>query len=49
MSGTLCSTCRHFEPGSVLCMKLDEHVTEDDIPCGGELWEPKSYEEEAEG
>lgn len=44
VSGTLCSTCRHFDPQSILCQKLDEHVTEDDIPCEGELWEPKGYD-----
>jgi hypothetical protein len=42
MSGTLCSTCRHFEPTGVLCAKLDEHVTEEHIPCEGQLWEPAS-------
>ncbi|MDX9759855.1 MAG: hypothetical protein RBU27_11910 [Bacteroidota bacterium] len=41
MEGTLCSTCKYFEPTGVLCSRLDEHVSEDDIPCGGELWEPK--------
>lgn len=42
MDGTLCSTCRYFEPTGVLCSKLDEHVSEHDIPCEGELWEPTS-------
>jgi len=41
MDGTLCSTCRYFESTGVLCSKLDEHVTEESIPCEGELWEPK--------
>lgn len=41
MEGTLCSTCRYFEPTGVMCSKLDEHVSEDHIPCNGELWEPK--------
>jgi len=41
MEGTLCSTCRYFEPTGVMCSKLDEHVSEDHIPCEGELWEPK--------
>lgn len=41
MEGTLCSTCRYFEPTGVMCSKLDEHVSEDHIPCDGELWEPK--------
>ena len=41
MEGTLCSSCRYFEPSGVLCSKLDEHVSEENIPCEGELWEPK--------
>ena len=41
MDGTLCSTCKYFEPTGVLCSKLDEHVSEHHIPCEGELWEPK--------
>ncbi len=41
MEGTLCSTCKYFEPTGVLCSKLDEHVSEDVIPCEGEMWEPK--------
>ncbi|MBR9976909.1 MAG: hypothetical protein KFH87_02370 [Bacteroidetes bacterium] len=41
MDGTLCSTCKYFEPTGVLCSKLDEHVSEDHIPCEGELWEPE--------
>jgi hypothetical protein len=48
VSGTLCSTCRHFEKGSVLCLKLDEHVSEDDIPCEGELWEPKGFDDDGD-
>ena len=42
MDGTLCSSCKHFEPTGVMCSKLDEHVTEDYLPCEGELWEPRS-------
>jgi membrane protein YdbS with pleckstrin-like domain len=41
MEGTLCSSCKYFEPTGVMCSKLDEHVSEDVIPCEGELWEPK--------
>ncbi len=37
---SLCASCRHFDPGGVLCSKLDEHVTETVIPCNAELWEP---------
>lgn len=42
---TLCSTCRHFDPTAVLCIKLDKHPTEKYIPCEGLEWEPlnKSY------
>ena len=39
--GTLCSSCRYFEETGVLCSKLDEHVSEEYVPCGGELWEPR--------
>jgi hypothetical protein len=42
MEGTLCSTCKYFEPTGVLCSRLDEHVSEDHIPCEGELWEPRA-------
>ena len=41
LSGTLCASCKYFEETGVLCSKLDEHVTEQYIPCGGQLWEPK--------
>jgi hypothetical protein len=42
MQGTLCSSCKHFEPTGVLCSVLDEHVTENYIPCEGLQWEPRS-------
>ena len=45
MTGTLCSSCKFFESTGVMCSKLDEHVTEEYIPCEGESWEPKSFEE----
>ena len=45
INGTLCSSCRHFEPTGVLCSILDEHVTENDVPCEGLRWEPKSIED----
>jgi hypothetical protein len=38
----LCATCRHLVPSEALCGKLDEHVTKDYTPCGGEGWEPLS-------
>ena len=39
---TLCGKCRHFDPSSKLCTILDEHPTENYIPCEGESWEPRS-------
>lgn len=41
MEGTLCSSCKHFEKGSVMCLKHDTHPTEEYLPCNGEGWEPK--------
>ncbi len=38
---TLCGKCRHFDPTSKLCTVLDEHPTENYIPCDGESWEPR--------
>ncbi len=37
---TICASCRHFDESAVLCMKHDEHVRKDYIPCGGIHWEP---------
>jgi hypothetical protein len=37
---TLCASCKYFEPTGVMCSKLDEHVSELYLPCGGESWEP---------
>lgn len=39
--GTLCGSCRHFNPTNQLCMVLDEHVTTEKPPCEGEAWEPR--------
>jgi hypothetical protein len=46
MEGTLCSSCKYFEETGVLCSKLDEHVTEDRIPCEGQLWEPRQFDDD---
>jgi hypothetical protein len=46
VTGTLCSSCKYFEPTGIMCSKLDEHVTEEYIPCDGELWEPRAFEDE---
>ena len=40
-SGTLCGSCRHFNPTNQLCMVLDVHVTTEVPPCDGEAWEPR--------
>jgi hypothetical protein len=45
VTGTLCASCRHFEPTGVLCSILDEHVTENYVPCEGLSWEPKPVDE----
>ncbi len=42
---TLCSSCRYFNADGLHCMQLDEHVSENYLPCEGEGWEPKSFEE----
>ena len=42
---TLCSSCRHFNPEGLHCTVLDEHVSEQYLPCEGEGWEPRSFEE----
>ena len=39
--GTLCGSCRHFNPTNQLCMIMDEHVTSEEPPCEGEGWEPR--------
>jgi hypothetical protein len=41
ITNTLCSSCKHFDESAVLCLKFDEHPTEDEIPCEGSAWEPK--------
>jgi hypothetical protein len=41
ITNTLCSSCKYFDETAVLCLKLDEHPTEDEIPCEGSAWEPK--------
>ena len=42
--GTLCGSCKHFNPTNQLCMVLDEHVTSEEPPCEGEAWEPTPYQ-----
>jgi hypothetical protein len=41
IDSSLCSTCKHFDPSAVLCLKHDKHPTENYIPCDGIHWEPK--------
>lgn len=48
VNSSLCSSCRYFEETAVLCTKLDEHPTENYIPCGGDYWEPGNLGNEYE-
>lgn len=43
---TLCGSCKHFEETGQLCRILDEHPTQNNIPCEGMSWEPKTFEED---
>ena len=45
---SLCSSCKHFEETAVMCLVLDEHVTESYLPCEGLRWEPVSAERSAD-
>ena len=38
---TLCSNCKHFDASAILCVKYDEHPTNNFIPCEGLDWEPQ--------
>jgi hypothetical protein len=40
IESTLCSSCKHFDPTAVLCLKYDEHPDQNYIPCEGLDWEP---------
>lgn len=39
---SLCSSCKHFDKSSVLCMKYDKQLKPGFIPCEGNSWEPKN-------
>jgi len=41
INNSLCSKCKHFNETAVLCMKYDEHPTDDFTPCDGIDWEAK--------
>ena len=41
ITNSLCSKCKHFSETAVLCMKYDEHPTDDYTPCDGLDWESK--------
>jgi hypothetical protein len=45
INDSLCSSCRHFDKSAVLCIKYDDHPTENHIPCGGMDWEPETFED----
>jgi len=42
INNSLCSKCQHFNETAVLCMKYDEHPTDDFTPCDGLDWEAKN-------
>jgi hypothetical protein len=46
ISGSLCSSCKHFDKSAVLCIKYDEHPTENYIPCNSLDWEPRTFKNE---
>lgn len=48
VDSSLCSSCRYFDKTAVLCIKLDEHPTENYLPCGGQYWEPGNIENDYE-
>ncbi len=41
ISNSLCTSCKHFDETAVLCLKYDEHPTDEEVPCDGIDWEPK--------
>lgn len=45
---TMCGSCRHFIKDSQLCRLYDEHISFEHLPCNGEAWEPKPFEEDDE-
>jgi len=40
INNSLCSKCKHFDETAVLCMKYDQHPTDEFTPCDGIDWEP---------
>lgn len=48
VEGTLCSSCRYFNPDNLHCTQLDEHVSETYLPCEGEGWQPHAFAEAVE-
>jgi|GEM_PF-263822 len=48
VEGTLCSSCRYFNPDNLHCTQLDEHVSETYLPCDGEGWQPHAFAEALE-
>jgi len=41
INNSLCSKCKHFNDTAVLCMKYDQHPTDEFTPCDGIDWEPE--------
>jgi hypothetical protein len=40
---TLCGKCKYFVKESQLCSALDEHISKDNIPCEGTMWEANPF------
>ena len=40
---TLCGKCKYFIKESQLCSTLDEHISKENVPCDGSLWEANPY------
>jgi len=45
---TMCGSCLHFIKDAQLCRVYDEHVSINHLPCQGEDWEPRTFEDEDE-
>lgn len=44
LENSLCTSCKYFDKSAVICLKWDQHPTDDYLPCEGLDWEPNSSE-----
>ena len=40
-NNVVCVSCKHYAADEALCTALDEHVTNEIVPCNGLMWEAK--------